>query len=187
MKTTAKLQQLLDILTPLVPNAKDHISREFVISDGIAAQSLNDGSRSSDSTSTVERTIAIRAELLEQMYQINDDLDTVEKILESCIRTCRKAITTRTPTPEQPRCYIDPGLAGYDTPLSDGGFHDPTCTNFSRTRKPAPCNTCRVRIDRYRARHDEKPLADDRHIEHDSIVDITTAGVAHARPIRGAA
>ena len=183
-RRTIDLANRLTQLAANITNARDHITREYAATDGIAAASLNDGSRSTDGTSTVERTMMIRLHLAGNAAQINDDLDAIDNIISSCQKTCTKAIGTRAPQAEPAKCYIDPGLDGYLTPLHDGGFFDPTCNNLSRTSKPGPCQTCHVRLWRYRRTHEIKALEDPMEITFDSDVTISPVGVAHARPLR---
>lgn len=141
-------------------------------------------------TTAVERAVFARHQLENQREQIRDDVTAIVRILESCYRTCDHIIATRLPPPkpmEKGLCYADPGKAGYMVPLADGGWHDPTCNNLSRTFKPGPCDRCAKAEQRWRAKAEQKPLVDDRPVTHDSLTFTTDNGVAHTRPIQGAA
>lgn len=181
-RRTLDLAARLAQLAANVHAAKDHIAREHANTDGIAAASINDGSRSTDGTSTVERTMLARLHLANQSAQINDDLDAIDNIIRSCTQTCTKAIGTRAPVVHA-TCYADPGLDGYLIPISDGGWHDATCTDLARSATGGLCDRHRKAAERWRERNDKKPLTDERDIHVDTKIVAGQLGVIHAYPI----
>lgn len=133
----------------------------------------------------VERQANARFRLRSQREQIRDDVAMFEDMAAGLIRVCRDAIGIRIPL-DKPACYAGPELAGYLIALADDGWHDPICTNLSRTNGPGLCDACRKRMERWRARTGQKELDDDRTVDHDSVVELVN-GVAHVDPARGAA
>lgn len=180
-RQTLDLAARLERLAETVWQAKDHIAREYAATDGMAAGAGDDGSRSTDGTSTVERTVIARAHLAGNAAQINDDLDTIDNIIRSCIRTCNQAIGTRAPR-QQERCTANPGLDGYSLPLP-AGWHDPLCTNPPRS-STGLCDACRMRLARWRIARELKPIADERIVTIESYVRAGELGVMHALPTR---
>jgi len=179
------LGQQLIRLDPRITATKDHINREFIATDGIAATAYDGSPHGNDPGHPVERVILQRAHLLEHMYQINDCLDAIESINRELNRLCNKALGTRIAHTVE-RCYADPGMAGYLVPLEDGGWHDPTCQEASRSASGGLCDKHRKAAERWRERHEMKPLTDERPVTYDSVVRYVN-DVAIIRPIRGAA
>jgi hypothetical protein len=181
-----RLAQGLDNIATKVHNTFEHIAHELHHADGRPAGTMGDGgSRATDSTTIVERTVITRTTLTNHLTQLDDDMTAIDNIIRSMHHTCDQALRTRTPDKQADRglCHADPGYAGYLTPLAEGGWFSPTCTNLSRTIKPGLCESCRSRLDRYRERAELKPADDERNIHHDSQTFITDHGVAHTRPI----
>jgi hypothetical protein len=171
----------LEAVAARVAAAKDHITAEILTTDGqVGAQSFSDGGRSADTSSAVERVILARDGLFAERLGIDADLDEIIARIRHLYRACTRAIGLRVPPVEVPRCYSDPGLAGYLVPLGDGGWFDPLCTNLPRS-KVGQCDACRKRLERWRVRNEQSPLADERPVEFESTVVDGQLGAVHAR------
>lgn len=132
-----------------------------------------------------ERAWQLRAD----RAQIYDDVEACESFAASMRNVMRTAQGTRIARTDlnNGRCYTDPGLTDYLIPRDEGGWSDPACANKSRSKtKPGLCDACRQRLAEHRARNGQKPLDEDRKVEHDSTVRYES-DVALVRPISGAA
>lgn len=159
----------------LVTDARAHIRFEQTLADGYGGGGdIDDGSRSTDPTSTTEAAFMQRQYWDRQTAQINDDITAITAILDHLGTTCRHALGTRTPRPETQRCYTDPGLAGYLE------WVQPGCTNIPRSATGGMCNACRMRAERWRINHQEPALTDERVIEYDPAITQGQRGVIHA-------
>ena len=159
----------------LVTETRAHIRFELTLCDGYGlGGDVDDGSRSTDTTSTTEAAFMQRQYWDRQAAQINDDTTAITAILDSLGQTCRKALGTRTPRPEATRCYTDPGLTGYIHWVDAG------CNNIPRSSTGGMCDACRTRARRWRDTHAEPALTDERTIEHDPIISVGQRGVIHA-------
>jgi len=176
----------LEAVAGRVAAAKDHITAELQSTDGqVGAQTFNDGGRSADATTSVERVVLARDGLFAELLGIDADLDEIVTRIRHLYRTCAKAISTRVAPVEVPRCHSDPWLAGYLVPLVEGGWFDPLCTNLPRYRV-GQCDACRKRLERWRSKNGQPVLADERGVEFESTVADGELGAVHARPVHAA-
>lgn len=171
---------------PTIQHAYDWLD-ELANDDTLGAGTYEHTSRSADTTTQPERG-ASRLEHISAdrnyLRLLQDNVDTSWRNLMTAVQ---KINNTRPQAPvERPTCEADRSLAGYDIPLSQGGWHDPTCHADSRSLKGGLCNRCYTRLCRWRDNHPkyrDRPL-DEPPLEHDSNVWIDDNGVAHTAPIR---
>ncbi len=178
--------RLLEYGAPQIANALNHAALELAHADSYPATTLGDGgSRGNNPLTATEAAANKRWDIRADIAQIHDDLDAIDQLVKSLLAVCAHTLRTRTPTPTptnggKPRCYTDPGLAGYLTPRTEGGWSDPACTNIPRNGITGMCDSCRKRCQRWRQQNNQPDLDTPTPNDDTTTVNIIN-GVAHTR------
>lgn len=175
------LAQLFDDAANQIQSCVNHLNTERNTVNAWPASTMGDGgSRSTGSTSRPLAAVLAVASIEANLRQVDDDLDALESVAKSVLRICRRTLGVRAPV-EMPRCSANPDFEGYSIPLADGGWRDVECDGTARSSATySLCDRCRKRFERFRDR--TEPL-----VEFDSESWVGDDGVAHSRPVRGAA
>lgn len=151
--------RLIESAAPHITAALQHIALELQNVDGYAGggSDYGGGSRSTNELTGVEARAERRIRLMKDAEQLRDDLGRLEDITSSMLRICRHAQGVRLVSTEPARCWGG-GLDGYNIPIQDGGWSDPSCTNIPDNGETGPCTTCLDRHKRYRRERGLPPL-----------------------------